>query len=76
MDLVRNPNYEPTTDSKAAARTTPTRFKFIVNANADDICNKIEAGEFDTAIVEHPAAGPEEVRDGPEPEAVLPPELR
>ena len=37
IDLVRNPNYDPKTDTKAARENFPDEFKFIVNANADDI---------------------------------------
>ena len=66
----------PKTDSKAARENFPDEFKFVVNANADDILNKIEAGEYDTATTTRPAAVPEEVLHGHEPEAVLPPELR
>ena len=58
MDLVRNPNYDPKTDSKAARENYPDEFKFVVNANADDILNKIEAGEYDTATTSDPAAVP------------------
>jgi peptide/nickel transport system substrate-binding protein len=47
--LVRNPNYDPKTDSKAARENFPDRFEFLVNANADDIYAKIEAGEYDLA---------------------------
>jgi peptide/nickel transport system substrate-binding protein len=47
--LVRNPNYSPATDSKKARENLPDKFQFVVNANADDIVNKIEAGEYDTA---------------------------
>jgi len=54
LDLVRNPNYSPKTDSKAARENYPDEFKFIVNANADDILNKIEAGEYDTATTSVP----------------------
>jgi len=49
LDLVRNPNYNPKTDTKAARENFPDEFKFVVNANADDIVNKIEAGDYDTA---------------------------
>ena len=76
MDLVRNPNYNPKTDSKAARENFPDEFKFVVNANADDILNKIEAGEYDTATTTRSAAVPEEVLHGQEPGSVLPPELR
>ena len=49
LDLVRNPNYDPATDSKAARENFPDEVQFIVNSNADDIYNKIEAGELDMA---------------------------
>jgi peptide/nickel transport system substrate-binding protein len=49
LDLVRNPNYDPKTDSKAARENYPDEFQFIVNSNADDIYSKIEAGELDIA---------------------------
>jgi len=48
-DLVRNPNYNPATDSKAARESFPDEVRFIVNASADDIYNKIDAGELDLA---------------------------
>jgi peptide/nickel transport system substrate-binding protein len=49
LNLVRNPNYDASTDSKTARENLPDKFNFVVNANADDILNKIEAGEYDTA---------------------------
>ena len=48
-DLVRNPNYDPKTDSKVARENFPDEIKFIVNASADDIYNKIQAGQLDMA---------------------------
>jgi peptide/nickel transport system substrate-binding protein len=53
--LVRNPNYNPKTDSKKARENFPDKFQFVVNANADDILNKVEAGEYDTATSSIPA---------------------
>jgi peptide/nickel transport system substrate-binding protein len=47
--LVRNPNYNKATDSPKARENFPDKFEFLVNANADDIYNKIEAGDYDTA---------------------------
>jgi len=49
MNLIRNPNYDASTDTKTARENLPDKFNFVVNANADDILNKIEAGEYDTA---------------------------
>src|SRR5262249_8667660 len=48
-DLVRNPNYDPKTDSPAARQNFPDEVKFTVDASADDIYNKIDAGELDMA---------------------------
>jgi peptide/nickel transport system substrate-binding protein len=49
LDLVRNPNYDAKTDSKAARGNYADEVQFIVNANADDIFSKIAAGELDMA---------------------------
>jgi peptide/nickel transport system substrate-binding protein len=47
MTLVRNPNYNPRTDSRKARESNPDRFEFIVNSNLDDIYAKIGAGELE-----------------------------
>ncbi|MBV8078788.1 MAG: hypothetical protein JO186_00250 [Actinobacteria bacterium] len=49
LDLVRNPNYDPKTDSKTAREAYADEIKFTVDASADDIFNKIEAGQLDMA---------------------------
>jgi peptide/nickel transport system substrate-binding protein len=54
LNLVRNPNYDAKTDTKAARENFPDEFQFVVNANADDIMNKIEAGEYHFATVTAP----------------------
>ena len=55
LNLVRNPNYDAKTDTKAARENFPDKFEFVVNANADDILNKVEAGDYDTATSSIPA---------------------
>jgi len=55
MVLVRNPNYSAKTDSKKSRENFPDKFQFIVNANADDILNKVEAGDYDTETSSIPA---------------------
>jgi peptide/nickel transport system substrate-binding protein len=50
LDLVRNPAYDPKTDSTAARQNFPDEFKFTVDASSDDIYNKIEANELDMAV--------------------------
>ena len=46
LNLVRNPSYKASTDSKAARENLPDRFEFIVNTNLDDIYNKVARGEY------------------------------
>jgi peptide/nickel transport system substrate-binding protein len=48
--LVRNPSYDADTDSTASRESLPDRFEWIVNANADDIFAKIDAGELDDHV--------------------------
>jgi len=50
MTLVRNPNYNASTDSKAARENNPDSFVFTVNSNADDIYNKIASGDLEDAV--------------------------
>ena len=50
ITLVRNPGYKPSSDSKDAREALPDRFVFTVNANADDILAKVQAGELDDEV--------------------------
>ena len=45
--LVRNPDYDPSTDSPAARQNFPDEFDFTVNANANDIVDRVAAGDLD-----------------------------
>jgi peptide/nickel transport system substrate-binding protein len=45
LTLVRNPNYDQSTDSYR--KNYPDRFQFVINSNADDIYNKVQAGQYD-----------------------------
>jgi peptide/nickel transport system substrate-binding protein len=47
LNLVRNPDYEPKTDSKAARESLPDRFEFTINPNVSDIVARIAAGELE-----------------------------
>jgi peptide/nickel transport system substrate-binding protein len=47
LTLVRNPDYDPKTDSPAARQNFPDRFQFTVDPNATDIVNRVGAGELD-----------------------------
>jgi peptide/nickel transport system substrate-binding protein len=55
LTLVRNPNYNAKTDSPAARQNLPDEFQFTVDANADDILNKVGAGELDDEISSIPS---------------------
>jgi peptide/nickel transport system substrate-binding protein len=50
MTLVRNPSYDPKTDSKAARENLPDKFVFVVNANSDDILNRVNAGNLQDEV--------------------------
>jgi peptide/nickel transport system substrate-binding protein len=50
LKLVRNPDYDPATDSTEARQNFPDAFDFIINTNNDDIFNKITAGEYDAEV--------------------------
>jgi len=45
LTLVRNPNYVQSTDPYR--KNYPDRFQFVINSNADDIFNKVQAGTYD-----------------------------
>ena len=57
MTLVRNPDYDPATDSKKAREALPDEFLFTVNTNATDIVDKIGAGDLDDILI--PALPPQ-----------------
>lgn len=45
LTLVRNPNYNQSTDPYR--KNYPDKFSFVINSNADDIFNKVQAGTYD-----------------------------
>ncbi len=47
MIFVRNPDYDPATDSPESREALFDRMELAVNTNVDDIFNRIEAGEID-----------------------------
>ena len=50
MDLVRNPDYNPSTDSPKARENLPDEFTFTVNSNPDDIFARIGRGDVDDDV--------------------------
>jgi peptide/nickel transport system substrate-binding protein len=55
MTFVRNPSYDPKTDSKASREALPDSFVFSVDTNTDDIYNRIKAGQLDDNEVSAPS---------------------
>jgi peptide/nickel transport system substrate-binding protein len=53
--LVRNPDYDPATDTPEARENFPDRFEFVINTNPDDIFDKIKAGELEGERASMPA---------------------
>jgi peptide/nickel transport system substrate-binding protein len=45
--LVRNPEYDPATDSPEARENFPDRFEFVINSNNSDIFNRVRAGDYE-----------------------------
>jgi peptide/nickel transport system substrate-binding protein len=60
LTLVRNPNYNPKTDSRKARENNPDKYEFTVDSNIDDIYNKVGAGELDD---EYATASPKVFRE-------------
>ena len=50
MDLVRNPAYNPATDSTKARENLPNEFTFTVNSNADDIYARVTRGDIEEEV--------------------------
>ena len=54
LAFVRNPNYDPASDSKEARENFIDGLDYTLNTNIKDIFNKIEAGELDGEIAPPP----------------------
>ena len=50
LNLVRNPNYDPATDSPEVRSNYPDRFEFAINSNADDIFAQVKESIIDEAL--------------------------
>jgi peptide/nickel transport system substrate-binding protein len=50
LDLVRNPAYNPATDTTKARENFPDEFTFTVNSNADDIFARVTRGDIEEEI--------------------------
>ena len=53
---MRNPDYDPATDTETRENNFD-RFEMTLNTNAQDIFDKIRAGEIDARIRERAAGG-------------------
>ena len=50
LTLVRNPDYDPATDTPEARENFVDRFEWRINTNNDDIYNRVEAGLIEDEI--------------------------
>jgi peptide/nickel transport system substrate-binding protein len=50
LHMVRNPNYDPATDSPEVRSNYPDRFEFAINSNADDIFAQVKESIIDEAL--------------------------
>ena len=60
LTMVRNPDYDPETDTPEARENFVDRFEFVLNTNAKDIFNRIKAGQ---AEGEEAGVPPEVIRE-------------
>jgi peptide/nickel transport system substrate-binding protein len=50
LDLVRNPNYDPRTDSTSSRQNLPDKFEWTVDSSNVDILNKVAAGQLNDEV--------------------------
>ena len=74
ITIVRNPNYAQSTDKYR--KNLPDEFDFTIDSNADDIFQKVQAGDLDDEISQPPPKTIRAVRDGSEPQVASVPERR
>jgi peptide/nickel transport system substrate-binding protein len=66
MDLVRNPDYNPATDTKAARENLPDEFTFTVNSNVDDIYARIGRGDIEEEVAGETPSVLREYKESPQ----------
>jgi peptide/nickel transport system substrate-binding protein len=54
LNLVRNPAYDPASDSPKARQNFPDAFTFTVNTNTDDIFARVASGQADDEVAQEP----------------------
>jgi peptide/nickel transport system substrate-binding protein len=50
LTVVRNPSYDPKTDSSTARQSLPNEFRWVVDSSETDILNKVAAGQFQDEV--------------------------
>jgi peptide/nickel transport system substrate-binding protein len=66
LNLVRNPNYDPKTDSSKARENLPDAFNFTVDSNADDIYAKVGRGELEEEVAGETPSVLRQYKDSPQ----------
>jgi peptide/nickel transport system substrate-binding protein len=65
LDLVRNPDYDPKTDSPSARENLPDEFVFSVDSNTSDIYERVSRGDADDEVANEPPAVLRDYRSSP-----------
>ena len=66
LDLVRNPAYDPKSDSTKARENFPDEFTFTVNTNVDDIYAKVGRGDIEEEVAGETPSVLREYKDSPQ----------
>jgi peptide/nickel transport system substrate-binding protein len=66
LDLVRNPAYDPKSDSTKARENFPDEFTFTVNSNVDDIYAKVGRGDIEEEVAGETPSVLREYKDSPQ----------
>ena len=75
MTLVRNPAYSKASDASGGRENLPDKFVFTVDANSDDIYQKLENGDLEDEVSSVPPQILQKYATDSEPQAAAAPEL-
>ena len=66
LDLVRNPDYNASSDTTKARENLPNEFLFQVNSNVDDIYAKVTRGDIEEEVASEPPTVLRQFKDSPQ----------
>jgi peptide/nickel transport system substrate-binding protein len=65
LDLVRNPDYAPATDTRKARENLPNEFVFSVDSSTADIYEQVDKGDVDDEVANEPPSVLRDYRNSP-----------